>query len=363
MTLPSPILEVPPRAAPAGRGFLRETWRRFRRDRFALAGFVFVAALAVLALAAPLIAGTKPIVCRFRGEIHFPFLAYYRSEWEPRIFIREGIHLAYPVNLARKDPESWAVFPPIYQDPEVRVTAGEREGDPGNRTRQAPSARHLFGTDDHGRDVFTRVLYGTRSALLVGLVAMAIAAVVGLGAGAIAGWFGGWIDAAISRLIDLLMSIPTLILLLALLSVVERPTVGHLVLLIGLTRWETIARYTRAEFLRLRESDFVLAARALGSRWPRIVFRHILPNALAPAIVTITFGIANTVLLESALSYLGFGVPPPAPSWGSILKAWHGDTGLWWLAVFPGLAIFLTVLAYNVIGDALEEALDPRRRR
>ena len=110
------------------------------------------------------------------------------------------------------------------------------------------------------------------------------------------------------------MSIPTLILLLALLSVVERPRVGHLVLLLGLTRWETIARYTRAEFLRLRESDFVLAARALGSRWPRIVFRHILPNALAPAIVTITFGIANTILLESALSYLGFGAPPPAPS-------------------------------------------------
>jgi peptide/nickel transport system permease protein len=242
------------------------------------------------------------------------------------------------------------------------VNRGEWEGDPGNRPREAPSGRHIFGTDEQGRDVFARVIYGTRIALLVGFVSMGIAGAIGIVLGALAGYFGGWTDTLISRLIELMMSIPTLVLILALISVIEHPGIFHLMAVIGLTRWESIARYTRGEFLRLKESDFVLAARALGSAWPRIVFRHILPNALAPAFVTMTFGIANAILIESALSFLGFGAPPPTPSWGSVLRGWQGDQDLWWLAVFPGSMVFLTVLAYNVIGDGLQEASDPRRR-
>jgi peptide/nickel transport system permease protein len=342
-------------------GFWRESWRRFRRDRIALLALAGVAFLALVALAAPLIVGTRPIVCRYKGELHFPFLAYYHEGWESPVFDAR-FRRSYPISLARKDPESWAIWPLVYQDPRRKVDRGEWEGDPGNRARDPPSARHLFGTDEQGRDVFARVIYGTRIALLVGFVSMGIAGAIGIVLGALAGYFGGWTDTVISRLIELMMSIPTLVLILALIAVIERPGIFHLMAVIGLTRWESIARYTRGEFLRLREGDFVLAARALGSPWHRIVFRHILPNALAPAFVTMTFGIANAILIESALSFLGFGAPPPAPSWGSILKGWQADQGLWWLAVFPGSMVFLTVLAYNVIGDGLQEATDPRRR-
>jgi peptide/nickel transport system permease protein len=166
----------------------------------------------------------------------------------------------------------------------------------------------------------------------------------------------------ISRLIEVTMSVPTLVLILALLSIIERPGIYHLMAVIGLTRWESIARYTRAEFIRLRVSDFVVAAQALGAPWHRIMLRHILPNALAPALVAITFGIAGAVLLESALSFLGFGSPASTPSWGRVLESWRTNRECWWLAVFPGLSIFLTVLAYNLIGDGIQEATDPRLR-
>jgi peptide/nickel transport system permease protein len=191
---------------------------------------------------------------------------------------------------------------------------------------------------------------------------MAIAGAIGVVLGSIAGYFGGVLDVLISRAIEVMMSIPTLVLVLALLAVVPNPGVGHLVLVIGLTRWESIARYTRGEFLRLRESDFVLAARGLGAPWYRIVLVHILPNALAPVLVTLSFGVANAILIESALSFLGFGVPPPTPSWGGILSEWLDRPECWWLAVFPGLAIFASVVTYNLIGDGLQEAIDPRAR-
>jgi peptide/nickel transport system permease protein len=344
---------------PVSAGFWRRTWRRFSRDRASLLALGFVGLLALLALAAPFITGTLPIVCSWKGDLRFPILDYY-SPWKtaPHYLRIEGRRVT-PAVLA-KESGSWAIYPLIYQDPHRRVEGGERENDPGNRGRQPPSLRHLFGTDEQGRDVFARVLFGTRIALLVGLISMGIASAIGITLGALAGYFGGVVDMVISRAIEVMLSIPTLVLILALMSIIERPTVYHLMAVIGLTRWETIARYTRAEFLRLKESQFVLAARALGSRWHRIVFRHLLPNALTPAIVTITFGIANAILIESALSFLGFGAPPPAPSWGSILKEWLAGRN-WWLAVFPGLAVFLTVLACNMIADGVRDATDPRK--
>lgn len=352
-----------PGATHAGHGFWRDAWRRFRRDRPAALALLFVCFLGLVAALAPLIVGTRPIVCRYKGSIYFPCLAYYYEGGENPVFFRDGFREEFPVNLETKDPDSWAVWPLVFQDPYRRVASGEWPGDPGNKAHQPPSARHLFGTDDSSRDVFARVVFGARIALLVGLVSMGIAGVIGITAGAVAGYFGGVTDLIISRVIEVLMSIPTLVLILALLSVVERPGMIHLMAVIGLTRWDSIARFTRGEFIRLRESDFVLAARALGAPWHRIVFRHILPNALAPVLVTIAFGIAGAVLLESALSFLGFGPPPPHPSWGSILDSWRRGMSWWWLAVFPGLAIFLTVLAYNLVGDGFQEATDPRLRR
>ena len=344
-------------------GFWQDVWRRFRRDRLALAALFFVAVLALVAIFAPFLIGTRPLVCKYKGKIYFPVLEYYYEGGENPIFFRDRFRGSFPENLNKKDARSWAIWPLIYQDPYRRVESGEWSGDPGNRASRAPSSRTLFGTDDQGRDVLARVVFGTRIALLVGFVSMGIAGVIGLVAGALAGFFGGKVDMVISRLIELTMAIPTLVLILALLSIVERPGIFHLMAVIGLTRWESIARYTRGEFLRLRESEFVLSARALGAPWYRIMFRHILPNALAPALVTITFGIANTILIESALSFLGFGAPPPTPSWGSTLSMWREDYTAWWLAVFPGMAIFSTILAYNLIGDGFQEATDPRLRR
>jgi peptide/nickel transport system permease protein len=344
-------------------GFWQDVWRRFRRDRCALAALFFIIFLALVAVFAPFLIGTRPLVCKYKGNVYFPVLAYYYEGGENAIFLRDRFRGSFPENLKKKDAHSWAIWPLIYQDPYRRVESGEWSGDPGNRAGRAPSLRNLFGTDEQGRDVLARVVFGTRIALLVGFVAMGIAGVVGLVAGALAGFFGGKVDIVISRLIELTMAIPTLVLILALLSIVERPGIFHLMAVIGLTRWESIARYTRGEFLRLRESEFVVAARALGAPWYRIMFRHILPNALAPALVTITFGIANTILIESALSFLGFGAPPPTPSWGSILAMWREDYTAWWLALFPGTAIFSTILAYNLIGDGFQEATDPRLRR
>jgi len=348
--------------APTSPGFWREAWRRFRRDRLAFAALVFVVFLAIVATFAPLIVGTRPIVCRYKGTLYFPFLEYYFEGGESAVFFHDGFRGVFPVNLSKMDPASWAVWPLLYHDPYHRVEAGDWDGDPGDRPLAPPSSRNLFGTDEQGWDVFARVVFGTRIALLVGLVSMGIAGVIGLLLGAAAGYFGGKTDMVMSRLIEVTMSVPTLVLILALLSIIERPSIFHLMAVIGLTRWESIARFTRAEFLRLKSADFVTAARALGAPWHRIMFRHILPNAIAPALVTITFGIANAVLVESALSFLGFGSPPSTPSWGRILESWRTNQACWWLAVFPGLAIFLTVLTYNLIGDGFQEATDPRTR-
>ncbi|NLX98599.1 MAG: ABC transporter permease, partial [Rhodopirellula sp.] len=178
----------------------------------------------------------------------------------------------------------------------------------------------------------------------------------------LAGYLGGWVDILLSRLIELVMCIPALVLILALIAVLENPTIWHLMAVLGVTGWTGIARLTRAEFLKLSKTEFVTAARALGAGRLRIMFRHILPNALAPVVVPISFGIAAAILIESGLSFLGFGAPPPNPSWGTLLNAGRSNLQMWWLIFFPGLAIFLTVLAYNLIGEGLQEATDPRLR-
>jgi peptide/nickel transport system permease protein len=227
-----------------------------------------------------------------------------------------------------------------------------------------PNRLNWLGTDQQGIDVFAQLVHGTRIALLVGFVSMGIAASVGLVVGAVAGYFGGWIDMVVSRIIEMVLCIPQLVLILALLAVVEQATIWHIMAVIGLTNWTSIARLTRGEFIKLKQLEFVTAARALGASQWRIMFVHVLRNALAPVLVPISFGIAAAILIESALSFLGFGAPPPNPSWGTVLAA--GRTTIqqtWWLIAYPGAAIFLTVLAYNLIGEGLQDATDPRLRQ
>ena len=225
-----------------------------------------------------------------------------------------------------------------------------------------PSAQHLFGTDDLGRDVFTRMLYGAGISLKVGFVAVGIATIIGVLLGSIAGYYGGVIDLVIMRFVDIMLCFPSFFLILAVIAFLE-PSIFNIMAVIGLTSWMGITRLVRAEFLSLKERDFVLAVKAMGAKSPRIIFLHILPNAMAPVLVAATLGIASAVLVESALSFLGIGVQPPTPSWGNILTLGQSTLGVaWWLSIFPGMAILITVLGYNLLGEGIRDAIDPRLR-
>ncbi len=226
----------------------------------------------------------------------------------------------------------------------------------------APSFGHWMGTDDLGRDVLSRIMYGARISLLVGFVSVGIASLIGILLGALAGYYRGWVDAVIMRFVDIMLCFPSFFLILAVIAFLE-PSIWNIMAIIGMTGWMGVARLVRAEFLSLRERDFVLAARALGASDGRIILRHILPNALSPVLVSATLGVAGAILTESALSFLGIGVQPPTPSWGNMLINGKQTLGeAWWLSAFPGLAILVTVLGYNLLGEGIRDALDPRQQ-
>ncbi len=225
---------------------------------------------------------------------------------------------------------------------------------------QPPGFAFPLGTDDLGRDVLVRILYGARISLLVGFVAVGIATSIGILLGAVAGYYGRWIDSLIMRFVDIMLCFPAFFLILAVIAFLK-PSIWNIMIIIGLTSWMGVARLVRAEFLSLRERDFVLAAQAIGAKDARIIFRHILPNAISPILVSATLGVAGAILTESALSFLGIGVQPPTPSWGNMLIAGKQTLGTaWWLSVFPGLAILITVLGYNLLGEGIRDAMDPR---
>jgi peptide/nickel transport system permease protein len=226
----------------------------------------------------------------------------------------------------------------------------------------APSTIHPLGTDDLGRDVFSRMLYGARVSLMVGFISVGIATLIGVIFGSAAGFYPGVVDVVIMRFVDIMLSIPTFFLILAVIAFLE-PGITTIMTVIGLTSWMGIARLVRAEFMSLKDREYVLASRAVGASDLRVMVRHMLPNSLAPVIVSAVLGVASAVLVESALSFLGIGVQPPTPSWGNILTAGKDNIEIaWWLSVFPGLAILITVLGYNLLGEGLRDALDPRFR-
>ncbi|MBA3483355.1 MAG: ABC transporter permease [Pirellulales bacterium] len=347
-------------------GFWRDAWLRFRRRKLAMLALSFVAGLTLVAIFAPMIAGTKPIVCEYKGRLYFPAMGYYNREWENPIFAKDRFRGRYAENLKKKDPESWAVWPLVYQDPYRRVREGEWPGQPENPFGKSgrPSRTNWLGTNQQGFDVFASMVHGAQTAVSVGFVSMSIAATIGITLGAMAGYFGRWVDMLISRVIEVILCVPSLVLILAMVAMLDRVNNLHLMVIVGLTHWTGIARLTRAEFLKLKQMEFVSAARAMGAGSGRIMFTHVLRNALAPVLVPITFGIADAILIESGLSYLGFGASPPNPSWGTLLSAGRRNIEeMWWLILFPGAAIFLTVLAYNLIGEGLQEATDPRLRQ
>ena len=311
-------------------------WEQYCRDRISIVGLVFVLFLFALAICAPLLAGSKPIIGFVDGGIHFPVLSRIQKiDWEE----------------VKESKKGWAVYPPIKFGPtDIDLQAPLLP--PGNG--------HLLGTDDRGRDVLSRMIHGSRVSLSVGFVAVSIYSFIGIVLGALAGYYGGKIDVIISRAIEVMMCFPTFFLILAVLAFL-RPSIYNIMVIIGLTGWPGVARLVRGEFLKQRKLDYVTAARAVGASDARIIFYHILPNSLAPVLVSATFGIAGAILVESSLSYLGFGVPPPTASWGEILSQSKQYIDFaWWLTIFPGAAIFLTVTAYNLVGEGLRDAVDPR---
>jgi peptide/nickel transport system permease protein len=228
--------------------------------------------------------------------------------------------------------------------------------------RKPLSWAHWFGTDEVGRDVLARVIWGARASLLAGLISVAIALCVGVPVGLLAGYVGGWLDALISRLTDAMLACPFLILAIALAAFLG-PSLGNAMIAIGVTATPIFIRLTRGQVMAVKVEDYVEAARALGNPHRRIALRHILPNILPPILVQATLAVATAIIAEAALSFLGLGQQPPSPSWGSMLNAAQRFlTQAPWMAIFPGLAIFLTVLSFNLLGDGLRDALDPRHR-
>jgi peptide/nickel transport system permease protein len=222
---------------------------------------------------------------------------------------------------------------------------------------------HLLGTDATGRDLLSRIVYGSRISLTIGFAAVAVAVTLGTLFGALAGYFGGFVDGLVMRVVDVLLSFPRLLLLILIITLYQGAGIFTVVVVLGATGWMEVSRLVRAQFLQLKQLDFATAARALGLGRARIIARHLLPNALAPVIVAATLGVGSTILTEAALSFLSLGVKPPTPTWGNIVSDGQGAlSDAWWIATLPGLAIVATVICFNLVGDALRDALDPRLR-
>jgi peptide/nickel transport system permease protein len=362
---PAPLPEEIPTAAKSQEELRREASRRnvtqtywslvrhqFKKNKIAVAALYIVFVLFGVAILADFLANDKPIYTQYNGTSYFPVFKQYGvdlgiTRWPAELVTADWRELDQQGKLSSS---VWPLikFAATNQDL-MNVSSG-------------PNGQHLLGTDGIGRDVLAGMIHGSRIALSIGFVSMFFAVMIGVILGALAGYYGGWVDNVISRLIEVVITLPTFFLIITIVAMFQHGSVWLIMILIGLTSWPSLARFTRGEFLRVRNMEFVSAASALGFRNRRIIFRHVLPNAVAPVLIYTAFGIASAILTEAGLSFLGFGVPPTEVTWGSVLSDARNDIHAWWLAVFPGFAIFLAVVAYNLVGDGLRDALDPRLR-
>ncbi len=328
----------------------RRIWRALQRRRSAVFALRVIAVLGGVAVFADFIANDKPYTIELDGERYYPVFIDYgvwlgAREWPAPLLNQRFSELAL-----RAESAVWAPIP-------YSATAPDITGD----VFEAPSREHFLGTDGLGRDVAAGMIHGIRVSLTIGLVVVAIQASIGIALGGLAGYYGGVFDLALSRLFELMLAIPTFFLIITVAALFP-PSLYLIMAILGLTGWVGIARLIRSEFLRVRAMDYVAAAQVLGASDARIMLRHILPNAITPVLVAMSFGVASAILTESGLSFLGIGVPAHVVTWGSILAVAQSNTTAWWLAVFPGAAIFVTVTAYNLLGDGLRDALDPRQQ-
>lgn len=324
-------------------GYWRLVLRQFCHRRLAVVAACVLCLLLLIALMAPFLAGERPVHLVLDDTTY----------WFPNVFKYKDL---VEIQFDRWEPaeSDTVILPLIPYAPERSNLRRKLEG---------PSREHLLGTDDRGRDVLSRLIWGTRISMSVGFVAVGVAILIGVVGGAAAGFYGGKVDALVMRMIEVMMCFPSLILILALIAYLPR-SIWIIMVVIGITASPDVARLVRGEFLKLRNSDFATAAQATGLSDLRIMFRHLLPNALGPVLVNATFGIAGAILAETALSFLGLGVPPPTASWGEILSQSKRYVDFaWWLVMFPGMAIFLTVTAFNLVGEGLRDAMDPRLRQ
>jgi len=417
--------------APTNNQLWASSKSRFRKNKLAMWSLRFLFVLAFIGVFADFIANEKPIYCKIEGQHHFPVFKQYAvdlglSQWPAQFFSQDWNNYPYE--------KKWMPLIPYSSKSIDRNNAGMIS--PFDEQNIASAKyRHWLGTDEIGRDVLAGMIKGTRTALLVGLVSMSIAAFIGLILGAVAGYFGDdkfkitrgklllnilffplalfygfiarWytisesgnlffqmllglviffvimllgnllsagfrqikyfnqsislpLDLIIMRLIEVMNSIPALLLILASVAIIKTPSVIYIMVIIGLIRWTSIARYIKGELLKVRQLPYIESTQAMGFGESRILLKHAIPNALTPVLITIAFGIASAILIEASLSFLGIGVPVEEVTWGSTLSKARINFSAWWMAVFPGLAIFFTVTIFNLIGEGLTDALDPK---
>ena len=403
---------VPP---PGQRTYFDIVWGQFRKNRLAVAALWFLALLVLVAVCSPLISSDRPFIWIDAGETTHP---WFRSLFDQNLYEnpvdiffnllmaaglplllllllrakllrRKGLPararrrrlrnetlalgglllVGFALLLAFPSSDRYVLYPELLEQAEVQGRHVSAVFPPSTYTpRQTgfesaapPSSSHILGTDQSTRDVAVRILYGTRISLTIGVIAVGIYVLIGILLGAIAGFFGGWIDIVLQRLIEIMMSVPSFFVILTIMAFLDDRSIFHIMIVLGLIRWTTVARLVRGEFLRLRNMEFVTAAEALGFPRRKIIFSHILPNALGPVLVAATFGVAACILIEASLSFLGLG-DISAPSWGQMIQEGYA-TGAWHLILAPGFAIFATVSALNLVGEGLRDALDPRLRQ
>jgi len=324
---------------------------QFKKNKLAMISMYIVIFLIFLALSADFLANSKPLYAVYKGETYFPVVKDYMnslgiSKWSPDM-----------INANWKDLDNQNKLESVIWTP---VPYGSREVDLKN-SLSAPRGDHYLGTDGIGRDLLAGLIHGSRVSLSVGFIAAGIALLIGICLGSIAGFYGGKVDLVIMRFVEIMVTLPTFFLIITIVAIYGS-SIWYIMAAIGLTSWTSDAKLIRGEVLKVRNMEYITAANSIGLPNRQIIFRHVLPNAISPVLVSGAFAIAGAILTEAALSYLGFGVSATTVTWGSLLNEARSASNAWWLAIFPGFMIFIAVVTYNLIGEGLRDALDPRLR-
>lgn len=324
---------------------------QFKKNKLAVISMYIVGILVFIALTADFLASSKPLYAVYKGETYFPVIKDYLnniglSKWDP-----EMINVNWKIldNQGKLESVIWTPVP-----------YGSREIDLTN-SLTPPKGDHYLGTDGIGRDLMSGLIHGSRISLSVGFIAAGIALIIGIMLGSLAGYFGGKIDILIMRFVEIMVTFPTFFLIITIVAIYGS-SILYIMAAIGFTSWTSDAKLIRGEVLKVRNMEYITAASSIGLPHRQIIFRHVIPNAIAPVLVSGAFAIASAILTEASLSFLGFGVSATTVTWGSLLNEARGASNAWWLAIFPGFMIFIAVVTYNLIGEGLRDALDPRLR-